>query len=170
MKGRAIIAAAVVVVVIAAGAFYFLESGGNLNIQIRDPMPPGWSSLYINISDVSIHNSTAGGNGGYTKSFSTPMTINLANAVNSAVFLASLKLPNGHYQMIRLTITGAYGVYDGKTYKITMVSQIVDIAGQFSISSGSTTTVTLDFNSAQAVHGTPVTGFTMTPVIAETVS
>ena len=165
------IVAAVIVALLAVGgtAYYVFGSGGSLNIQVKDPLPSGWSALYINVSSVSIHNSTAGGSG-YSTSFSTPVSVNLASATSKSVFLASMKLPNGHYQMIRLTITGAYGVYSGKTYKISLVSSTVDVAGQFTISSGSTTTVTLDFNSAQAVHGNPASGFTMTPVVSEIVS
>ena len=165
------IVAAVIVALLAVGgtAYYVFGSGGSLNIQVKDPLPSGWSALYINVSSVSIHNSTGGSGGGYLKSFSTPVSVNLANATSKSLFLTSLKLPNGHYQMIRLTITGAYGVYSGKTYKISLVSSSVDVAGQFTISSGSTTTVTLDFNSTQAVHGDPASGFTMTPVVAETV-
>ena len=170
MKSRAIIAVAIAVIVVGAGAYYLLNSGGSLNIQIRDPLPAGWNSVYINITEVSVHNSTTGGSGGYSKPFSTPVEINLANTTNKSVFLTSLKLPNGHYQMIRLVVSGSFGVYDGKTYRISLTSPDIDIAGQFKISSASTTTVTLDFNSAQAIHGSTFTGFTMTPVVAETVS
>ena len=157
-----------ILLAVGGTAYYVFGSGGSLNIQLKDPMPPGWTALYINISSVSIHNATAGG-GSYSTSFSTPVSVNLANATSKSVFLASLKLPSGHYQMIRLTIKGAYGTYDHTTYKLTLVNSTVDVAGQFTISAGSTTTVTLDFNSAQAVHGNPASGFTMTPVVAETV-
>jgi hypothetical protein len=170
MKGKAIVAAVIAVIVVGAGAYYLLDSGGNLSIQIKDPMPAGWTAVYINISEVSIHNSTAGGHNGYSKSFTPAYELNLSNATKGSIFLTSLSLPAGHYQMIRLVVNSAFGVYEGKTYRITLTSPNIDIAGQFRISSGATTTVTLDFNSAQAIHGTPFTGFTMTPVVAESVS
>jgi len=71
--------------------------------------------------------------------------------------------------MIRLAISGAYGVYDGKKYSITVTTGSVDIPGQFRISSSSTTVVVLDFNSAAAIHGNPLTGFSMTPDVSMTV-
>ena len=172
MNRNSKIIAAVIVAVLAVGgiAYYAFGSGGTLNVQIKDPLPSGWTALYINVSSVSIHNSTGGSGGGYASSFSTPVTVNLANATGKSIFLTNLRLPGGHYQMIRLTITGAYGVYNGHTYKISLVSSTVDVAGQFTVSAGSTTTATLDFNSAQAVHGNPTVGFTMTPVVSEIIS
>ena len=169
MNSKAVIAVIVAVLVIGGTAYYVFGNGGSLNLQVKDPMPSGWSALYISISSVSIHNST-GRSGGYVKNFTAPVTVNLANATSKSVFLTSLKLPNGHYQMISFTITGAYGTYRGITYKVSLVSPTVDVAGQFTISGGSTTTVTLDFNSVQALHGDPVSGFTMTPVVSEIVS
>ncbi len=175
MKAK-VIGAIIAVVLIAGGGVYyfgFYNTGGTLRVNVTDPMPVGWSAVYVNISSVSIHNSTGGGSNAYTKTFSTPVTINLANATNQSLFLTSLSLPAGHYQMIRLTITGAYGVFNGadtpQTYKLSLVNGTVDIAGQFTITKGSTTTVTLDFNSAQAIHGDTTTGFTMTPVVAMSV-
>ncbi len=175
MKGK-VIGAIIAVVLIAGGGIYyfgFYNTGGTLKINVTDPIPVGWSSVYVNISSVSIHNSTGGGSNAYTKTFSNPVTINLADATSSSLFLTSLSLPPGHYQMIRLVIAGAYGVFNNvdkpKTYTFTLVNGTVDISGQFTIIKGATTTVTLDFNSAQAIHGSTTTGFTMTPVVAMSV-
>ena len=175
MKGK-VIGAIIAVVLIAGGGVYyfgFYNTGGTLNVNVTDPLPAGWSSVYVNISSVSIHNSTGGGSGAYTKTFSTPVTMNLAKAASTSLFLTSLSLPPGHYQMIRVVITGAYGVYNNsgkpQTYTFTLVNGTVDIAGQFTISKGATTSVTLDFISAQAVHGSAAAGFTMSPVVAMTV-
>lgn len=171
MKGRVIGAILAVVLIAAGGVYYFgfYSAGGTLNVRVSDPMPPGWSSVYVNISSVSIHNSTSGGHV-FTKSFSTPIMVNLSSATSSSIFLTGLKLPAGHYQMISLVITGAYGTYDNagklQTYRFTLVNSTVKISGQFAISNGATTTETLDFNSAQAIHGTTTTGFTMTPVVS----
>lgn len=172
MKGK-VIAAILVVVALAGGGIYyfgFYNANGTLRLTVTDPMPVGWSDIYINVTSVSIHNTTAGTDGGYTKAFSSPVTINLANATNTSIFLTGLSIPAGHYQMIRLVIKDAYGIYNGvdrpQTFVFTLVNGTVDVAGQFSIAKGSTTTVNLDFNSAQAVHGSTAAGFTMTPVVA----
>lgn len=170
MKGETIAVVVAAVLVVGSGVYYygFDNSTGTLNINITDPLPPGWSAVYVNISSVSIHNSTGGGNG-VAKTFSTPVSVDLASATNTALFLTSLNLPEGHYQMIRLTITGAYGSYQTSsgmhTYQFKLVNGTVDVAGQFSIAHGATTTVVLDFNSAQAIHGNPNSGFIMTPVV-----
>lgn len=171
MAHKALIAivAVVVAAAVGVGTFYVLGSSGTLNVQIKDPIGPGWSAVYINVSSVSVHNTTSQGKG-YSVTFSKPVTVNLADATSRAIFLTSLKLPPGHYQMIRMTLTGAYGVFEGHTYKISLVNGTVDVAGQFRISAMGTTTVTLDFNSAQAIHGSPASGFTMTPVVSESVS
>lgn len=171
MKMKIVGAVIAAVLFVAGGAYYFgiYGANGTLKVNVTDPLPAGWSAVYVNVTQISIHNSTAGNGHGFAKSFSSPVELNLASAANKSVFLASLSLPKGHYQMIRLTLTGAYGVYEGKTFRITLVSSTVDIAGQFTIGSGSTTTVVLNFNSAQAIHGNSVIGFTMTPVVGMTV-
>lgn len=172
MKGETIAVVVAAVLVVGSGIYYFGfdTSTGTLNVNVTDPLPQGWNSVYVNISSISIHNSNGSGSGIAVKTFSTPMTVNLSDATTTSLFLASLSLPSGRYQMIRLNITGAYGVYQGAhgthTYQFKLVNNTVDVAGQFSIAHGATTTVILDFNSAQAIHGNPNTGFIMTPVVS----
>jgi len=165
---HAAIAVAIAVVVVGGLVFYFgfYATGGNLNVMVKDPLPAGWSAVYVNITSISIHNSTAQSSHGYTRNFSPAIEVNLANAVNSEQFLTSLKLPAGHYQMVRLTVASAYGVYNGKTYEISVLNGSVDMPGQFTISNMQTTTIVLDFDSAAAIHGSPMTGFTMTPNVS----
>lgn len=174
MAGKSIAAVIVAVLLIGVGAYYFglfptvaKQQGGTLNVNVSDPMAVGWSAVYVNITSLSVHNSTGSA---YTKTFSAPVTIDLANVTTSSAFLASLSLPAGHYQTIRVAVKGAYGIWNGvdnpQTFQFTLVNGNVDVAGQFSISNGATTTVILDFNSAQAIHGTPTAGFTMTPVVS----
>lgn len=171
MKGETIAVIVAAILVVGSGVYYFGydNSAGTLNVNITDPLPAGWSDVYVNISSISIHNSTGDGSNNLVKAFSNPVTINLAEATSSSMFLTSLNLPSGHYQMIKLTLTGAYGIYSGAgvthTYQFRLVNETVDIAGQFSIAHGATTTVVLDFNTAQAVHGNPNSGFLMTPVV-----
>lgn len=171
MKGETIAVVVAAVLVVGSGVYYFGfdTSTGTLNVNITDPLPQGWSSVYVNISSISIHNSTDGGNEIAVKTFSTPMSIDLAGATTASLFLTSLNLPSGHYQMIRLRITGAYGVYQdaggSHTYQFKLVNDTVDVVGQFSIAHGATTTVVLDFNSVRAIHGNPTSGFIMTPVV-----
>lgn len=174
MTGKSIAAVVVAVLLVGVGAYYFgffptvaSQQGGTLNVNVSDPMAVGWSAVYINITSLSVHNTTGSS---YNRTFSTPVTIDLANVTTSSMFLASLNLPAGHYQMIRVTIKGAYGIWNGtdgpQTFRFALVNSNVDVSGQFSISNGATTTVILDFNSAQAIHGTPTGGFTMTPVVS----
>lgn len=174
MAGKSVAVVVAAVLLFGIGVFYFdfypaiaTQNDGTLNVNVADPMPAGWSAVYINITSVSVHNSTGDA---FTKAFSKPVTVDLASATNSSIFLASLKIPAGHYQMIKVTIKGAYGVWNGvdrpQTFQFSVVNSTVDVSGQFSVSKGSTTTVILDFNSAQAIHGTPTSGFTMTPVVS----
>ncbi|MEM3851867.1 MAG: DUF4382 domain-containing protein [Methanomassiliicoccales archaeon] len=171
MHGK-VVAIAVAVVIVAGLVYYFgfYTADGTLNVMVKDPMPQGWSQLYVNISSISIHNSTGQGKSGYSAVFSRPIMVNLANTTNTSAFLTSLKLPPGHYQMVRLAVASAYGVYLGKTYTVTVINGSTDIAGQFTIHSMTATTITLDFNSAMAIHGNTAAGFTMTPVVSLIVS
>lgn len=174
MAGKSIAAVVVAVLLIGGAVYYFgvfqgfsSQQDGTLNVNVADPLPAGWSAVYVNISSISVHNSTGVA---YIKTFSTPVSVNLANATNASIFLASLKIPAGHYQMIKVNIKGSYGIWNGvdkpQTFQFSTVNDTVDVSGQFTISIGSTTTVILDFNSAQAIHGTPESGFTMTPVVS----
>lgn len=171
MKGQTIAVVVAAVLVVGSGVYYFGfdTSTGTLNVNVTDPLPSGWTSVFVNISSISIHNSTGEGQSSVSKTFTTPMSIDLASATASSLFLASLNLPAGHYQMIRLNITGGYGKYQGSDgshiYQFKIVNGIVDVVGQFSIAHGATTTIVLDFNSALAIHGNPTSGFIMTPVV-----
>ena len=175
MKGEIIAVVVAAVLVVGSGVYYFGfdTSTGTLNLNVTDPLPSGWNSVYVNISSFSIHNSTGGGANSVVKRFTTPMEINLAEATSTSLFLASLDLPAGRCQLISLNISGGYGVYQGSkgthVYQFKIVNGVADIAGQFSIAHGATTTIVLDFNSAQAIHGNQTTGFTLTPVVGMSV-
>ncbi len=173
MKGRtraAVVIAAVALVAVGLfGAYFVIPSQGTAAIYMKDPVAAGWSALFINISSVSIHNSTGAGDGGYSATFATPLEVNLVQAATTSKFLADLHLPAGHYQMIRFTVFDASGVYQGKHYSLSLVLSTVGVAGQFTVPSRGTVSITLDFDSASSIHGTPASGFTLNPVVGETV-
>lgn len=172
MKGKLIAVAAVVLIVVASGGYaiasgMFFPSNGSAAVYIKDPPPANWSAIYVTITSISIHNSTSGW---HSLKMLKPISVNLVDVAVTPELLGSITLPPGHYQMIRLNLSGTVsGVYNGKTYSISLLKTTVFIAGQFTITKGSTTSITLDFNSAQSIHGTTTTGFTMTPVVGETV-
>ncbi len=173
MKARTRVAVVIAVVALAAAglyvAYFVIPSQGTAAVYMTDPVAPGWTALFVNLSSVSIHNTTGGTDGGYSVTFATPLEVNLVQAATTSKFLADLHLPAGHYQMIRFTLVDASGVYQGKQYSLSLVLSTVDVAGQFSVPSRGTVTVTLDFDSASSIHGTPTAGFTLNPVVGETV-
>ncbi|MBX8639043.1 MAG: DUF4382 domain-containing protein [Thermoplasmata archaeon] len=177
MKVKLIAVAAVVLIAVASGGYaiasgMFSPAKGSAAVYIKDPPPANWSAIYVTITGISIHNSTSGW---HSLPMSTSgISVDLVNVAVMPELLGSVTLPPGHYQMIRLnlsgTVTGTYKSSTGtSTYTIQLVSTTVFVAGQFAITKGLTTSITLDFDSAQSIHGSPSTGFTMTPVVGETV-
>ncbi|MCL5677924.1 MAG: DUF4382 domain-containing protein [Candidatus Thermoplasmatota archaeon] len=173
MKGKLIAVAAVVLIAVASGGYaiasgMFSPAKGSAAVYIKDPPPANWSAIDVTITGISIHNSTSGWH--FVQVPKSGISVDLVNVVVTPELLGSITLPPGHYQMIRLNLSGTVsGTYQGATYTIKLVSTTVFIAGQFTITKGSTTSITLDFDSAQSIHGSPSTGFTMTPVVGETV-
>ena len=177
MKGKLIAVAAVVLIAVASGGYaiasgMFSPAKGSAAVYIKDPPPVNWSAIYVTITGISIHNSTSGW---HSLPMSTSgISVNLVGVAVTPKLLGSITLAPGHYQMIRLTmsgtVTGTYKSSTGtSTYSIKLVNTTVFIAGQFTIGTTGVTPITLDFDSAQSIHGSPSTGFTMTPVVGETV-
>lgn len=170
MANKALMALGIALVVVLAGvaAWYFLYEG-TVSVYVKDAVGP-WDHVYVTFSAVQIHESGKD-NASWTTISSAKQTVDLAVLTNFSKLLGSVKLNPGHYEQIRLAVDNVNGVLTGTStpIDITVVNGTAKIVGQFTVSSGATTTITLDVKIAQSIHGNTTSGYFFTPVIATTV-
>ncbi len=162
------IAIAAIVVVAGVAAYLFLYQG-EVAVYVKDA-PGSWDHVYVTFSGVDIHESGQG-NASWNLT-STQQTVDLAALTNVSQLLGSVRLNPGHYQQIRLSVVKVTGVLNGTTTPIDISlppdNATLKIAGQFTVSSGQTTKITVDIRLDQSLHLVGGT-WVFTPVVGTTV-
>ncbi len=170
MKHARLVAVAIAALVLVGGiAAYFLLYEGAVAVYVKDA-PGQWEHVWVTFSGVSIHQS--GQNASWNVS-STERTVDLATLTNTSTLLGKISLSPGHYQQIRLSVVKVTAQQTGSSTILTVTvppdNGTMKIAGQFTISSGQTTSVTIDISLAASLHDVNGT-WTFTPVVGVTSS
>ena len=148
--------AGVTTVVVAAlfvtGAF---AGTGQLAIAVHDAPCPGCSQVWVTFTSVAVHESDLTGSGWTTVNVSGA-TVDLL-ALNGSAFakvigVASLKA--GHYEQVRLTVSHVAVVLVGGTNITAQIpaATSADVHGAFNVTSGATTTLSIDIDLATSLH------------------
>ncbi len=147
MKKTALLAIGIAILVVVGGlAAYFLVYQGSVAVYVKDASGP-WSHVFVTFSSVAIHESGKD-NATWTTISTSTQTVDLATLTNFSRLLGDARLNPGHYEQIRLGVVNASGILIGTTASVTIAvppdNATLKVPGQFSVSSGKTTTVTLD--------------------------
>ncbi len=171
MKSARLLALAVAALVVVGGvaAYVFLYQGA-VAVYVKDA-PGTWDHVYVTFSAVAIHESGKD-NATWTTVSSTKQTVDLASLTSVSQLLGSVRLNPGHYEQIRLTVDSVTGVLNGTTTPVTLSvppdNATLKVAGQFTVTSGQTTKVTVDIRLAPSIHLVGST-WMFTPVFGATV-
>jgi len=165
MKHARLLAVAIATLVVVGGvAAYFLLYEGAVAVYVKDA-PGTWEHVWVTFSGVSIH---ASGQNASWNVTSTKQTVDLAALTNVSQLLGKISLSPGHYEQIRLSVVNASGILTGSTQTVIITvppdNATMKIAGQFTISSGQTTVITIDINLASSLHDVNGT-WVFTPVV-----
>jgi hypothetical protein len=171
MKNARLWALAIAVLVIVGGvAAYFLLYEGAVAVYVKDA-PGAWDHVWVTFSGVAIHESGQD-NASWKNVSSTQQTVDLASLTNVSQLLGKVSLNPGHYEQIRLSVVKVTGQLNGSTQIVNITlppdNATLKIVGQFTISSGQTTAVTVDIRLAQSLHDVNGT-WVFTPVFGMTV-
>lgn len=171
MKHARLWAIAIAALVIVGGiAAYFLLYQGTVAVYVKDA-PGAWDHVWVTFSGVAIHESGQD-NATWKNVSSTTQTVDLAALTNVSQLLGKASLSPGHYEQIRLSVVNVTGVLNGTTQIVTISvppdNATLKIVGQFTVSSGQTTSITVDIRLAQSLHDVNGT-WVFTPVFAMTV-
>ena len=168
---------------------------GTLRVMLKDA-PAKASAVLVTFSDVSAHRSggLGGDTGEWTSLLSeTSITCDLTKLKNNAQLLGIGNVTQGHYTQIRLILPEVV-MYQGGTpsesssacvagtvenagtlvpigstggpWQVTVPSGDIKLNHQFDLSTGTTVTITLDFDGDRSIHQTASDTFVMSPVIS----
>jgi hypothetical protein len=171
MKHAVLWAIAVALIAVVGGiAAYSLAYEGNVAVYVKDA-PGAWAHVYVTFSAVAIHESGKD-NATWNTVSSSKATVDLAALTNVSQLLGSVRLSPGHYEQIRLNVVNVTGVLAGTSVSVGITvppdNATLKLAGQFTVASGATTTLTVDIHLDTSIHlvgaawvFTPVAGLTV---------
>jgi Domain of unknown function (DUF4382) len=164
---------------------------GTLRLMLKDA-PTNASAVLVTFSAISVHMSGGGWielSSGLT-SESLPLTCDLIKLRSGGILLGTGEIAAGHYTQIRLMMPKVT-LYQGGTptsslacvtaenaatavpvgavpaegSDVTVPSGDIKLNHEFTLSGGTTLTITLDFDASKSIHETGNNKFMMTPVI-----
>ncbi len=148
---KAGLALAIVIIVVIAGAAVFVlmtppAKKGTVSVYVKD-LPVDWSHVNVTFSEVSIHKANATNNSGWVTIKIKAQTIDFADLTNVSQLLASSNVSEGKYTQLRITVSSATGTMtNGTVVNFTVPSGELKTTHPFTVTSGHTETLTLDFD------------------------
>ena len=186
MRVFPVIAAAVCAISLGCGGSDTGPSGatGTMRMMLKDSPFSDAKSLLVTFSAVNAHKSDTTDATWATIPFAasaTTRTCDLKKLQTAQDVLGTGPLATGHYTMVRLVVTSAVIYFDnaaagdacaptiaapaGRNANVTIPSGEVKLNREFDVSSGTTTTMLLDFDGDKSVRETGNGQFMMSPVI-----
>jgi hypothetical protein len=189
MRVFPVIAAAVCAISLGCGGSDTGPSGatGTMRMMLKDSPFSDAKSLLVTFSAVNAHKSDTTESTWATIPFAasaTTRTCDLKKLQTAQDVLGTGPLATGHYTMVRLVVSSAVIYFDnaatgdacaptiaapaGRSANVTIPSGEVKLNREFDVSSGTTTTMLLDFDGDKSVRETGNGQFMMSPVIGVT--
>ncbi len=157
-KFWALIAAIAAVSAALVGAVYFMElpSGyGKLAVLVHDAPCPNCSHVWVTFQSVAVHASNSTGGGWTTLNVSgTTLDLLALNGTALAKEIGVTTLKAGHYEQVRLSVVNVTVELSNGTTLVALVpaANTANFNGQFNITSGATTTISVDIDLASSLH------------------
>lgn len=136
---------------------------GKLVIYLTD-LPAGVEKVLVTISTIDVHKT----GGAFFTVFSGEREYDLLELQKNPALLFDTNLEEGKYTQIRMQVTAGQIQISGVLYPLTVPSSEVKINCNFTVSSGGTTSITLDFDAEKSlqVSGNPKNNnYNLRPVI-----
>jgi hypothetical protein len=145
---------------------------GMFAVQLVDAPSPDVKSLFVTISDVTVHSNQSG----WVNVFQGPLTVDLLALPTTPQQLGAVPLPGGEVTQIRLELAPAGPQYvvltDGTHQGLFVPSGTesgVKLNGQFPVTTCNLHTVTLDFDGKNSIEfhqtGGPSPTWILRPVV-----
>jgi hypothetical protein len=170
---------------VACGGSSTPSGMGTLSVMLKDSPYSDAKSLLVTFSDVSAHRDDQADES-WTKvpfaSGATSRTCDLKKLETAQDVLGVGTLPAGHYTQVRLTVTTVMLYFDnaatgaacadsipapaGASASVDVPSGVVKLNREFTVPTGGSTTMLLDFDGDKSVHQTGNGRYMMSPVIA----
>lgn len=153
---------------------------GEVTVYVKDQPTDDFQSIFVNITDVSVHQGAAAdeNDDGWIVLVDTTQEVDLLSYrdEDARAFLGDEELEEGRYSMIRLTVAEAHGIEsDGSEVDIEVTSGTLRVTRSFNVTADETTRIVLDFDLDRpgvltqqgGQGGQGGGGWRMTPVIGQ---
>lgn len=147
------------------------EDTGTASIYVKDAPVDEFDEIHLVFTQVEVHRSGGNDTGGWITLYEneTGQDLDLLDLSGArAAFLGEAELEAGQYQQIRVHAIEAYGIQNGSRVEFQFAPTPFKTSGQFEVTGGEETRITVDIDLEQSVVKMGPNGYRMTPVIGST--
>jgi hypothetical protein len=148
------------------------KNWGIVEIRVTDPPPADVKSAIVHFNNIEVHKASDNGTtdnesgGEWIRVTSTAGSFDLMSIIGVEQALGSANLTAGKYTQVRMNVTNVTGeTTDNVSYIATVPSTELKITGTFTIGSGNTTVLTVDFDGEKSLVRTGAGEFMFKPVV-----
>ncbi len=124
---------------------------GAVQVMVTDAPPSGVTAIVVTASKIEAHRAGAADDSGWDTLVSQPVTFDLVKVTGVEQLLGSQTLPVGHYTQVRFSVDKTVVTYQGTDKTANVPSDKVRVVGEFDVTQGETTVLTLDFDADKSV-------------------
>jgi hypothetical protein len=138
------------------------ERSGNFELYLTDAPIEGLEHVFVTFSQIELREE---GSDVFTSLLEEPKEYDLLTLRDREERVIRTDLPQGTYTAIRITISAARIVIDGRTWTITIdPPKIVTVPVEFTVLEDGVIKCVLDFDAAQSINPAGL-GYDLAPVI-----
>lgn len=145
MMFKRLVSIAMLLIVTALIA-YPLTSQGTLTIKVTNSSKDGVEHLYVRCSTLMAHFAEEHPSSGWVSTSDKTMDFDLTTLYKSTEVYASVKLPIGQYDKLKLKIFNSTAVIKGSEISLLFTKSDLEVPVDFSVKPNSETILQLDFN------------------------
>lgn len=125
---------------------------GTLDVSIQDSPAANWSHVFVTFDQIAVHPADGGNASDWQTVNLTQRTVDLESVKTVSALLGSATLKAGAYTQVRIVVISVRGVMaNGTDVNFTVPSGELKTAEAFNITTGETTSLTIDMNLSRSI-------------------
>ena len=139
-------------------------SFGIIQVRLIDPASPELDQLLVEFLSFEAYR-VEGKEGRWIALSGAPQTVDLRRLTDLQRYLGEWQVPSGAYSRLRFQVGSAQVVTAGKEHAATVPSDRITLRRPFTVDSGRTTVLVLDFDADESVRVTRQEKYVLDPVV-----
>ncbi len=138
---------------------------GTLDVAMQDAPSANFTHVWVTFSQIAVHPADAGNASDWEPMNVTQRTVDLESLNTVSALIGTATLKAGMYTQLRIVVQSVQGeLQNGTKVNLTVPSGELKTADAFNITTGATTSLTIEMDLGRSIHETDGT-WIFTPVL-----